>query len=150
MGCHRVDRSRLLRLRAEHPLAKVTDLGLSGLQLGPQTVFALACLCEFEAVALFKPPEAKDSPLVQRLPLLGLNEQFDMLPLGQGDPLLVEGHDRRRRRDIGCWLGHGHRQFVAAHAREAQRKAENVSSDFGVSGGLRAHRMFTEVRHEAL
>ena len=79
-----------LRLLAEHPLAKIANLGQRRLQFALQAVLASSGLLEFEPVALVVRFKPIDSPCVQRLVLLGLHDQRDMLALGQRDPLEVE------------------------------------------------------------
>ena len=70
-----------LRLLAEHLLAKSANLGQRRLQFALQAVLALSGLIEFEPVALVVQFKPIDSPCVQRLVLLGLHDQRDMLAL---------------------------------------------------------------------
>ncbi|MBL0087516.1 MAG: hypothetical protein IPP44_12810 [Ideonella sp.] len=84
------DRARLLRLLAEHPLAKIADLGKRRLQFALQAVLASSGLLEFEPVTLVDQFKPLNSPSVQRLVLLGLHHQLDMLALGQRDLFKVE------------------------------------------------------------
>jgi hypothetical protein len=83
-------RARLLRLLAEHLLAKSANLGQRRLQFALQAVLALSGLIQFEPVALVAQFKPIDSPCVQRLVLLGLHDRRDMLALAQRDPLEVE------------------------------------------------------------
>jgi hypothetical protein len=95
---HRIDRTRLLRLRAEHPLAQISDLGSGGIQFALQAIFALSRLRHLELVSLVGKLKPANRTLMQRLPLPGLHDQFDMLALGQRDQLQLERLGRWQRR----------------------------------------------------